>query len=299
MLFRTIIIGLGKIGFGNRNYYKYRSHYYSIINNRNFKIVGLVDSDIKKILKKKIDKKLKIYSSVKEITSKELDLAVIATPTNTHFEVLSECIKKFRLKYILIEKPLGGDFDKAKIFRTIAKKKKIKIFINYFRISLPAVVKLKKILKKKKIVGEILYCNGLINNGSHFINLCQYLFGKIENIKVLKKKKINKFDINSSFILKFKYAKINFNYHNRKNKYHHISFINNNFNIFWQKGKNIMFQNKLKNKQLELKANLDKYQYYVVKNLDLNFRNKRSNLCSIDDGIKTLDIINYIKNAKI
>ena len=56
------------------------------------------------------------------------------------------------------------------------------------RLSLPATTLLKNMLKNKNVIGNVLYSNGLINNGSHFINLCIYLFGKIQRVKIIDKK---------------------------------------------------------------------------------------------------------------
>ena len=299
-LYNTILIGAGKIGLGNDVYKKYRSHLYTLAKDRNINLVAVIDNDKKKL--KKISKKYDYYffNKIEDARHHEVDLAVISTPTKTHYKVIMECLKNLKLKIILVEKPLGGDLKKAKLIKNLAKKKKVKIFVNYMRLSLPVTSLLKDILKKKNIIGNVLYSNGLINNGSQFINLCIYLFGKIHRIKIIRKKILNKFDLNSSFILFFRTAQIKFNFENSKKNYHYIKLISKNFSIYWEKSKKIELTRKLskKLKTFKLETQLDKYQYLVLKNLKLSFQNRKFRLCSIDDCIKTLVVIKKIQNQK-
>lgn len=49
---RTLLIGLGNIGFGydeNSNYIQ--THYKAITNNKNFKLIGVIDKNKKKVKK--------------------------------------------------------------------------------------------------------------------------------------------------------------------------------------------------------------------------------------------------------
>ena len=50
-LYDTLLIGAGKIGFGNDIYQKYRSHLYTLINDKQIKLIGIVDNDKKKLTK--------------------------------------------------------------------------------------------------------------------------------------------------------------------------------------------------------------------------------------------------------
>ena len=55
----TIIIGLGKIGFGYvKDYMYFRSHSYSILSNKRFRLIGGVDNSKKK--RDKFEKKFNL-----------------------------------------------------------------------------------------------------------------------------------------------------------------------------------------------------------------------------------------------
>ena len=46
-LYNTILIGAGKIGLGNDDYKKYRSHLYTLAKDRNINLVAVIDNDKK------------------------------------------------------------------------------------------------------------------------------------------------------------------------------------------------------------------------------------------------------------
>ena len=69
------------------------------------------------------------------------------------------------------------------------------------RLSLPITTYIKK-FSIKKIIGDVLYSNGLINNGSHY-RIYTYSFGKIGKIKV-----INKVISNFNLMLTLKFFKM-------------------------------------------------------------------------------------------
>lgn len=293
-VYNTLLIGMGKIGLGNNEYKKYRSHFYTLLKDKNINLVGVVDKNEKKLLEIKKKYKINCFKNLKDIKNFTFDLIIISTPTNTHYEVALECLRYLKTKTILVEKPLGGDLKKIKIIEKIAKKKNIKIFVNFIRLSLPVTIYLKKILKDKCVNGNVLYSNGLINNATHFINLCIFLFGSIIKVKVNKKLFYNKIDFHAEFILFFKNAEIKFKYSNSMNTKHHIELFSNNLYLKWERQKKIILARKSA-KTLEIETKLNVYQYLVIKNLKLFFQKKKFNLCSIKDCIKTLEVTNIIK----
>lgn len=300
ILYDTLLIGAGKIGFGNKTYNKYRSHLYTLAKDKQIKLIGIVDNDKKVLIK--ISKKYEYdtFLRIKDVKHKKFDLVVISSPTNTHYKLILECLRYLKPKVILIEKPLGGDIKNAKIIKKKAKEKNIKVFVNYIRLSLPITTYIKKLFNKKKVSGDVLYTNGLINNGSHYINLCIHLFGKIIKIKIINKKSISKFEFNAKFILFFQNAEIKFSFVNLKKNFHFIRLNTKNLNLNWEKSKKIeLKKTSSKNVKIsKLETDLDKYQYLVLKNLKLSFKNKNFRLCTIDECIKTLEVINEIHNLK-
>ena len=144
---QTIIIGLGKAGFGNiKDYRFYRSHSYTIFRLKSFNLIVPIEK--KKPLR----------------------------------------LKYLKPKYILCEKPFTDDYYLSKKIHDYCKKNNINLFVNYVRRCLPSLSNFKKILNKKSNQNyvNILYPKGVLNNGSHFIDLCIFVFGKARKTKRLR-----------------------------------------------------------------------------------------------------------------
>src|SRR3989338_3698121 len=60
---------------------------------------------------------LKIVSDLKEIID-QIDAAIVVTPTSTHFEIVSELLKK--KKHVFCEKPLGISKDEIEQIKKLA-----------------------------------------------------------------------------------------------------------------------------------------------------------------------------------
>ena len=131
----TVIIGLGNIGmmydFYKNNKY-FLTHVKSISANKNYNLLGAIDSDIAKIslFKKKYD--LPAYKNIDDIKIlNKIDLVVVASPTETHFNIIKKVLLILKPKIILCEKPFTDDFFKASVLMRLCKKNKTKLFINY------------------------------------------------------------------------------------------------------------------------------------------------------------------------
>ena len=113
-------------------------------------------------------------------------LVVLSTPTNSHLECV-KILSKYRfIKTLICEKPLSNNKNEAKKIVEICKKNKIKLFVNYFRISDPSTQVLKKNLLKKNIFGYLYYSRGYFNNCSHFFNLFENIFGNFKEGKIIE-----------------------------------------------------------------------------------------------------------------
>ncbi len=197
---KTILIGMGNIGYSNdlKKKNKIQSHYKALCKNRFIDLIGIVE-------KKKINlnnKKINIFKNLNEIISINFELAVIAVPTKYHFNILKFLINLRHPKAIICEKPFTDKFQKAKEIISLSKRKKKKIYVNYFRRSIPSFLKLKNYLNKFKVSKKmnIFYSKSLLRNGCHFIDFAQFLFGKVQFDNYNKTKKILNLKSENSFI---------------------------------------------------------------------------------------------------
>ncbi|MBD3842121.1 MAG: Gfo/Idh/MocA family oxidoreductase [Campylobacterales bacterium] len=141
-----------------------KTHFYTI---KNFFPNAIFNTDYKSLLKKN-----------------DIDILVVATPTFTHYTIINEFEKYNKnIKVIFSEKPL---FETSDEYQSYKQKNQNKLIVNYLRRFDKNIQNLKKEIrttqfgKIQKIV--INYCKGLKNNGSHMIDMINFLF---ENPKII------------------------------------------------------------------------------------------------------------------
>ena len=296
---KALIIGLGNIGFNYdiKKKYLIHSHAKALMLNNKFALIGAVEKKykIRKIFETKFN--LPTYDSIKKAFSAlNPSLVIISSPTNTHLKVFEEIVKiqkkKKFVKNIVIEKPVGVNFYQTnKIFK-LAKKNKIKIFVNYIRQYQKDLLSLFNFVKIKNFrYSEVYYNRGLRNNASHFICLMISIFGNIQQIKLLKK------DFkNPSFKIKFKKNECFFYSKKKKKNICDIWFKKKGNKIGLINNSKIIVK-KLNNRITEKKkTNMNKYQQNVYESIFNNLKKNKKILINDKIVLNTSKIIDKIEN---
>jgi predicted dehydrogenase len=198
---KVLIVGAGnqsiladKNGSGNEN--KIISFYKALKEHKGFEIIGFVDKDITKAIKA-IDISLKdnilsdewqISESLKAFSNKKMDIIIIATSDDMHYQNLKDIIKyDIKAKLVICEKPLCETTEQIKEIIKLYKKAKIPLLVNYTRRFIQEYKDLKKNIDEKKfgkLVGiTVKYNRGLIHTFSHIADTLNYLFGNDAWIK--------------------------------------------------------------------------------------------------------------------
>ena len=273
----TIVVGLGNIGmmydFYKNNKY-FLTHVKSISANKNYNLLAAIDSDITKIslFKKKYD--LPAYKNINDIKIRnKIDLVVVASPTETHFNIIKQVLLIFKPKIILCEKPFTDDFFKARIVTRLCKKNKTKLFINYIRNSLPVFDKIKKfteIRKKTFFTAKVYFSGDILNNGSHYFIFFFKLFKDYISYKLMNYKKTKRLDL----VINYKNCKLLLNNINNSYKEDKIILNNSNDSIVWNNSSHNVIFNKNK-KIVKIASNINKYQQYVYKEISKVFLYKK------------------------
>jgi predicted dehydrogenase len=181
-MINVALVGLGNIGLlfdtDTKNLSKCLSHTKAIYTNKNFDLKYVVDIDRKKFeIVQTFFPNCHCFCNYEEIVNQnDIHLLVIATPTKTHYTILNAFSKNETIRYFFIEKPL---FELDANYSSIASNVQKKIIINYSRRFSNAISNMKEFLITKQINPQkiiIHYCKGLKNNGSHMIDLINYLF---------------------------------------------------------------------------------------------------------------------------
>jgi len=190
MTYKVLIIGLGNIGM---NYdidlpkTNILSHARAFDEHQEFEVSAGIDINIENCKKFSNEYKKKTYNSIKEITDKEIDVVVIATPTNKHLSDIEEILKIISPKLILCEKPLSEKSVEANKIVDLCETKGVPLFLNFIRRTDPAFREVKEKLETNEYEGPfkgiLWYTKGLLHNGSHFVDLFEYWFGELKRLK--------------------------------------------------------------------------------------------------------------------
>jgi predicted dehydrogenase len=106
---------------------------------------------------------------------------------------------------------MGGSVDHGLKILNLCRENNINLYVNYVRRSLPAAKEIKnRILSdtiKAPVKSVIWYSKGINHNGSHFINLMEFWFGKCIDIKLINKgREFEDFGFEPQVYMKFENA---------------------------------------------------------------------------------------------
>jgi predicted dehydrogenase len=105
------------------------------------------------------------------IEDKAVDAIVIATPVSTHFELAMKALRSG--KHVLVEKPLAGESDQAKILIDEAARRRQVLMVDHTFVYTDAVRKIRELIAKNAL-GEIYYYDAVrVNLGlfQHDVNV--------------------------------------------------------------------------------------------------------------------------------
>ena len=190
MKHRTVIIGCGNIaGELDKDQVdsdrKPITHTKAYQKNENFDVVACVEPNSERRLRFQKDWSIdKSFSTIEELVSKkiEIDVVSICSPTTFHGEHLDKALS-LNPKLVFCEKPLYDDLNYAKSIVKKYKKNNVHLLVNYSRRFDPSVAALKQAISSEKY-GKLraihgCYNKGLLNNGSHIIDLLIFLLGNL------------------------------------------------------------------------------------------------------------------------
>lgn len=123
------------------------------------------------------------------LATEQPDIVGIATPTETHEDVVLQCLSSPGVRAILCEKPLAADIGQARTLTREAEDKKIPLVVNYMRRFDSGHRKARQLIRDGTL-GDIvlargLFQKGLMHNGTHLIDLYRWCFGEIKAVTVL------------------------------------------------------------------------------------------------------------------
>ena len=145
------VVGYGLIG---------KNHADIVIKNNKFHLSGIVEINKKNL--NNFSKQYEIFNSIEELlVNKKIDGAIIATPTDLHYEHSKKFLEK-RIP-ILIEKPISNSLIEANKLINLSKKNKTPILVGHHR-------RHNNIIKRAKTAID----EGLLGNIRSIISICWF-----------------------------------------------------------------------------------------------------------------------------
>jgi predicted dehydrogenase len=183
-VYNVAIYGAGNKGAladapGTGNEHKFLSYAHAVNVHRDFQLCRFID-----ILPEMKEQADRIW---KPADSDRIDVVIIATPDEAHFEHLFRAVE-LKPKLVICEKPLCTNIWQAEYIVNLYKEKNIPILVDYTRRFIHEF----QIFKQKiddgitgKFLKGYLYFNrGWEHTASHFIDLVLWFNGNMDNIKI-------------------------------------------------------------------------------------------------------------------
>jgi hypothetical protein len=322
MINKCVVIGLGGIGMA----YDYElldeekilTHSKALKLHPNFDLVASVDLDSFKRENFKSKYSCPVYKDIDTLLSENLsiDIAIIATPTEFHFDNIKKIINIKGLKIILCEKPLSSSHEDSQKIVKFCNENNIRLFVNYIRksdISTKIIYdKIQSSEFETPIKGTVWYTKGFLHSGTHFLNLLQYWLGNVTHFNVINKgKQINNYDSEPDVHLSFEKGEIlflsllesNYSHHsmelyasNGRLKYDQAGYV-----IEWQSiVEDINFPTyKVINSEItQIKNDLIRYQWNVYCEIVKFMNNQDHCLCTAEEALVMQKTVNEIFNSR-
>jgi predicted dehydrogenase len=187
------VVGLGRVGMGYdytcTDGSKVLTHAQAFRQHPRFVLTGGVDPDPQR--RAQFTKKFAIpaFSSPDELFAVvRPDVVALAIPTTLHFAGF-RTIEQYPWRLLLCEKPIARNLNEARdmVERTAASGRKMAV--NYMRRTEPGANTVRSMIRDG-ILGEVYkgtvwYSKGMLNNGSHFIDLLTHWLGEACDVRVL------------------------------------------------------------------------------------------------------------------
>lgn len=187
--YTAAVIGAGSIGalkdekYDNPTGGNILTHCHAIQTHPRTNLIAVIDTNREKA--KEAAKKwgTEWYASVPELyysTGLWPDIIVVATPTETHHEVLMQIANRGNVKLVIAEKPFTDNSEQAREVIEAYEKAGIPLMVDYIRRFDFTTQKVRDIIRSKELgfaqSCRVIYNRGLKREGSHAIDLMNFFF---------------------------------------------------------------------------------------------------------------------------
>jgi predicted dehydrogenase len=192
MPYRVAIIGAGRIGssLDDPRSPDILTHAHGYKACEAFEIAGFVDRDLSKAVIAASCWGGRAFGSVQALfETQNIDVVSICVPDELHFETML-ALAKMPVKFIFLEKPAVRTIEEADLVGAIYSNLPTRILVNYTRRFLPEIKTIREAIRNGHygayLTGVGYYGKGLLHNGSHMVDLLNFLVGEISDVQKLE-----------------------------------------------------------------------------------------------------------------
>jgi len=189
---KSVIIGAGQIAGGLDSIQDEailtHAHAYKI--DQRTELIGIYDTNEDKLKEFGAKWSTPTFDDAKQMLDECVpEIVSICSTTHSHAQMLKLALLTPSVEIILCEKPFVSTKEDLDEISHLLEKSSKKVFINFIRRYDPSFIKLERILKSGEL-GVVQsfqgrFSKGLIHNGSHMLELIEWLIGTIAKIKIL------------------------------------------------------------------------------------------------------------------
>jgi len=317
-IFYVLIIGAGSIGafYDTPESKNILSHAHAFSAHSGFKLLGFVDTDLKRAQSAAQLWGCKAFGSIENAFEEEkVDIVCIAVPDELHYSLLKK-VSVLPLKAVFTEKPLTKTVREAEEIVKIFSEREVPVCVNYRRSFVPEFEALRDKINRnafgRYLTGTGYYGKGFLHNGSHLIHLLCFLIGDIRDHKIVTSE--NDFysdDPSISVTITFENKKI-FNIHHINCNHFTIfeaDFLFENGRVrisdtgfkieYYKPVENDIFKDyRFLTKSEEVNTRLGKSLYFSADNIYNHLTTDEPLKCNVYDAFKTMLICNQIQSGE-
>jgi predicted dehydrogenase len=300
--YTVAIIGLGNIGFlYDRNLPAHShvlTHARAFSQHPDFRLLAAIDPEPE--LRSEFEHSFNVstYKSIADIPSViKPDVFVVASPTETHYDLIMSILYRYTPRAILCEKPISYSIDVTREIEERCRSVGVSLYVNFIRRADPGLLEIKSRIENGMIAmpfkAVAWYSKGLLHNGVHLADLLGFWFGPILDMNLVALgRRIGEYDAESDLRLEFAMGSALFCAAREEDYSHYtLEVVAANGRLRYEKSGEIQWQAAVDHPSLSSHRQLDtalevipndmnKYQYRIVDQLSLALRGRSNSLCT-------------------
>ncbi len=190
--YNCIVIGAGSIGalkpdnIDSPTSVNILTHAHAVQYIKELNLYVIIESNKERAIKAR--EKWDCSIADKLFLTEEIDIVTVASPTETHYNIIKETVEKIKPKIIICEKPFCNNLEDAVVAIKLCKENNIKLIVHYNRRYCNLYAMAKSIYNEKygKVLScTLIYTRGLKRDGCHAIDLFNLMFGEFLNGNII------------------------------------------------------------------------------------------------------------------